>query len=48
MENGNDSQSLYYAIVGRNTNTNEGLRRLLALIAGLIVVLGTLFWALLR
>lgn len=48
MENSNDSQSLYYSIVGRNTNTNEGLGRLLALVAVSIVVLGTLFWALLR
>ena len=48
MENGNDSQSLYYLIVGHNTNTNEGLGRVLALVAASIVVLGTVFWALLR
>lgn len=48
MENGHDSPSPYYLIVGRNTNTNEGLGRVLALIAASIVVLGTLFWILLR
>lgn len=48
MDHGNGVHSLYYAIVGHSTNTNEGLVRLLALIAVAIVALGTLFWALLR
>lgn len=47
MDNRQDPGSLYYWVVGHNSNTNEGLGRLLALIAVLIVGLGTLFWALL-
>jgi hypothetical protein len=39
--------SLYYLIVGQNSNTNEGMARLLAAIALFIVVLGTIFWAVL-
>ncbi|WP_203424259.1 hypothetical protein [Sinorhizobium sp. BG8] len=46
MENGDESGSLYYRIVGENSNTNEGLGRLLAVIAVFIVVFGTIFWAL--
>ncbi len=46
MDNEDDRGSLYDWIVGRNSNTNEGLGRLLALVAVLIVGLGTLFWAL--
>ncbi len=48
MDNEDDHVSLYDWIVGRNSNTNEGLGRLLALVAVLIVGLGTLFWALPR
>lgn len=48
MDKGDVRGSLYYWIVGHSSNTNEGLGRLLALIAVSIVGLGTLFWALLR
>lgn len=47
MDNGNGSSSLYYWIVGENSNTNEGMARLLSAIAVLIVVFGTIFWAML-
>lgn len=35
---------LYYAIVGHNTNTNEGLGRLLGVIIAFVVIGGGLFW----
>ena len=38
---------LYYLIVGENTNTNEGLGRLLAFVLAIIVVGGGLFWLIL-
>jgi uncharacterized protein (DUF983 family) len=37
---------LYYAIVGNNTNTNEGVARFLVLIIGFIVIGGVVFWGL--
>lgn len=38
--------SIYYLIVGNNTNTNEGLGRMLAVLAAFLFVFGTIFWAL--
>ncbi|MDR6759234.1 hypothetical protein J2Y48_004550 [Mycoplana sp. BE70] len=46
MENGHERGSLYYLIVGENSNTNEGMARMLSVIAVLIVGFGTVFWAL--
>jgi hypothetical protein len=39
-------KDLYYAIVGTQTNTNEGLGRLLGAIIVFILVFGSIFWAL--
>lgn len=36
--------SIYYAIVGNNSNTNEGLARLVGAIIAFILIFGTLFW----
>lgn len=38
--------SLYYAIVGTGTDTNQGLGRFLAVIILVILAGGSLFWAL--
>lgn len=38
-------KDIYDAIVGTQTNTNEGLGRLLGVIVVFIVVFGTIFWA---
>ncbi|WP_281414438.1 hypothetical protein [Rhizobium sp. ARZ01] len=40
MESGSERGSLYYRIVGENSNTNEGMARMLAAIAVFIVVFG--------
>lgn len=37
-------QDLYYAIVGRTTDTNMGLARFMGVIVAFIVVVGGLFW----
>lgn len=46
MENDDDSSSFYYQIVGKNSNTNEDLARLLVFMAAVLVLLGTVFWTL--
>lgn len=46
MGNSYNRRSLYYLIVGADTNTNEGLGRLLAAIALFIAIGGTIVWAL--
>ncbi|WP_280519995.1 hypothetical protein [Rhizobium cremeum] len=38
------NDNLYYAIVGHNTNTNEGLGRLLGLVIAFVVIGGGFFW----
>lgn len=37
-------EKLFYAIVGNDTNTNEGLGRFVLAILAFIVVAGALFW----
>lgn len=36
---------LFYAIVGKNTNSNEGMARILAFILAFVVIGGVFFWA---
>lgn len=38
-------KDLYYTIVGTQTNTNEGLGRLVGLIIVFVVLGGAFFWA---
>ncbi|MFK3690664.1 hypothetical protein ACI2J4_10285 [Agrobacterium tumefaciens] len=44
MSERTDEKSLYWAIVGPDRNTNEGLARLLGLIILLIVAGGVIAW----
>lgn len=46
MSEKTDEKSLYYAIVGADRNTNEGLARLLGVIVAFIVIAGLLAWLL--
>lgn len=46
MNEGSEHRSAYEQIVGEKSNTNEGLARLLAVVAAFILVFGTIFWLL--
>lgn len=48
MSERTDEKSVYWAIVGADTNTNQGLARLLGVILALIVIGGVLVWLLAR
>lgn len=48
MTDKNPALSLYYAIVGKTSNTNQGVARLLAAILLFIVIFGTIAWVLLH
>lgn len=38
-------EKLYYAIVGNNTNTNEGLGRFVLAFVVFIAIAGAIFWS---
>lgn len=46
MSEKTDEKSLYWSIVGADSNTNAGLGRLLAVIGAFIIVGGCLVWLL--
>lgn len=46
MSERTDEKSVYWMIVGADTNTNQGLVRLLGVIVALIVVGGVSIWLL--
>jgi len=46
MSEKSDEKSLYWSIVGADSNTNAGVGRLLAVIVALIVVGGFVVWLL--